>query len=509
MKRPLRILIVVFCFFFMHKAHAQYFEFGKVLGDTSISQSGRLIAQLQNNSYLIASDGGVFRQSYYWHLYKTNNKGDSVFSVTSANLLNFRFITAPQSMTILSSNTYSINSAIIDSGAIKLVRLKCDSIGKNTRTLYNKYPLSQLDSVATTHPELHVKYIPNECFYIYGQSPDAVTNSYVIWKIDTGGKMLWRQDYYDTLTGFEFNLVVLKNKILMTSGAYTTRWTGVRLLWMDTLGNVTKENTVGPPFFIANYNAYFDQHGLAVLPDTSIVMGCDGPWAWFNWPLLLKFKPNLDTAWHRYVQIPRDPKNIDKQHDLVQINKIVVTADSNIAVWWYKSFNDFNSRYTQMLDQYKMDGRNVSRMEVDSVEPYYPMTEGVEPGLNDMIATADNGFAFEGSITTNAPINKSGTYLMKLSNSVVTTLEEPLQNMEGISLYPNPAASSITLHSTNEFQNAEIKIYNLQGQQIQGYSHISGKEFLILRNNAPQGLYILQITTNNKSQTLKFAWQAN
>ena len=228
MKRPLRILIVVFCFFFMHKAHAQYFEFGKVLHDTaSHSEQGRLIYQLPNNDYLIASDGQYFdkKNVYDWiTLYKVKQNGDSVFATSAYKIINTKnptgFIGQAQGITVLNNGKYMLYSSAISSGDLILGRFICDSNGNNPDTFFNKYPLSQLDSVATTHPELHVKYIPNECFYIYGQSPDAVTNSYVIWKIDTSGKMLWRQDYYDTLTGFEFNLVVLKNKILMTSGAY-------------------------------------------------------------------------------------------------------------------------------------------------------------------------------------------------------------------------------------------------------------------------------------------------
>ena len=184
------------------------------------------------------------------------------------------------------------------------------------------------------------------------------------------------------------------------------------------------------------------------------------------------------------------------------------TADSNIAVWWYKSFNDFNSYYVEMLDQYKMDGSSISHVAVDSLEPY--TIGGGKAGLNDMIATSDKGFAFAGSTEVNLQKNIGGTYLLKLSNAIVTAVEEPVQNIGGISLYPNPASNSFMIRNTGgDFQNTTIRIYNMQGQEITSYSHINGKEFSILRNNCKEGLYVLQIIDANKTQTLKFVWQAN
>ena len=496
MKHSLLLVVLLF-FASLHNANAQSFEFGKDLYDTgSHSEQGISMLQLPSNEYLIASDGGIFKKSFYWRLYKTKSTGSVIFSINSPNLLYFRFVTEPQEIVELSPDSYLVHSTIIDSGSIKLVRLICDSNGKNATTLYNKYPLAALDSVEK-NLAINVKYIPNECFYVYGQSPYAPNNSYVIWKIDTSGKMIWRQDYYDTCNGTNFNLTVFKNKLLLTSSIYNARITGARLLWLDLNGNVTKEGTICDPLFPTFQSIYNTQ---VVLPDTSIVMGFyANDWSNFPWPLVIKFNANLDTVWHQRMYFQRATKNIDPSNDATSINKMVATVDNNIGIYWSQNFFDepYGVKDEDNLRTYSSGGNLISKIQI-----YDP--SGITQ-YNDMIATSDKGYAFTGEDEVSS--NQVYSYLLKLKDSLRTGIEVPIYSEGSVSIYPNPATSALTIRSAGEFKNATIKIYNLQGQEVQTYSHITGKEFLISRNNTPQGLYILQIISNNKTQMMKFVWE--
>ena len=515
MKRPL-FLLAFLCFACMHKAHAQYFEFGKVLGDTSVEQGGNLIGQLPDNDYLLQS--GYYLKSTNEIgviFYRTTSKGDIVFSSVVRNTYKRQITGKYWNKTwtynlMLTPNKYLYYSVALDSAKIKLLRVSIDSTGKNSVSSYKEYYIPAMDSGLITNPDLYVKYIPNECFYIYGQSPYAPDSSYVIWKIDTSGKLIWRQDYFDTCNGYNFNLVVLKNKLLLTSRVDNSRINGVlRMLWMDSIGNVTQEKTFSG-------GGSFEQSRLLMLPDTGFVMSFDGgvpsgSFSYFPWPLLVKFNKNLDTVWHQYMSVPRKPGHISNSSDATEILKVTSTVDGNIAVWWHKNFADYDNN-GDMLTCYLLNGTMKSQIGTDSLLWDYESKNSISiGGYYDMMATSDTGFAFttKGIIDT-IPNGKDNTYLIKLSDHfIITSIDQVEKQIDGIKLYPNPSSSFLILNSTDEFQNAEIKIYNLQGQQIQDYSHIKGKDFLISRNNAPQGLYILQIINNNESQTLKFAWQAN
>ena len=493
MKRPLRILVVFLCLVYFHNSYAQSIEFYKYLGDTSINQGGGRILQLPDKGYFILSGNFQAKSKNNGGLifYRTNSKGDTMFSKNFDIPLQLQGW-GPAKFNISADSKFLATYYILDSGFIKFWRFMCDSSGKHPQTLYNKYRIHALDSASITYPEMHVKYVPNECFYIYGQSPYAPDSSYVIWKIDTSGKLLWRQDYFDTFNSSSFNLTVFNNKLLFTSIVANNKLAGVRLVWMDMNGNVIKERSHCQDIF---RNPPSQCNGPTLLPDSSIIMGVYG--ANFNdfpWPQLVKFNTNFDTLWSRRLTLPRGGGITS--NDNTSITKIVATADSGIGVYWYRSFTDYpyGLGYGDNLRTYKANGDTISTIFVFGTN-------------NDIIATSDKGYALTGA--DQAPGNRfNNTFLLKLRRaSLAVGIEEPMEIGEGgISIYPNPAASSITLYTNDEFRNAEIRIYNLQGQLIQGYSHITGKEFLISRNNTPQGLYILQITNTNKTRCLKFAW---
>ena len=73
-----------------------------------------------------------------------------------------------------------------------------------------------------------------------------------------------------------------------------------------------------------------------------------------------------------------------------------------------------------------------------------------------------------------------------------------------LSVYPNPVASSITLQSNLDLQNAQVKIINLLGEEV--FNQWSSNTTLDV-SGLSKGLYILQVKTNNKFLTQKFMKQ--
>ena len=482
---------LIFIFTSFYSAHCQSFEFAKIIGDTTTPQGSVTLKQLNNGDYIIGSEYYV-KPTRGWFLTKTDFKGNSFFSIKAPNM-NVYYVN-PE-VTIVNNNSFLMHSSILDSGFLKLWKLTCDSNGKNSIRTYNKYHIPAFDSISITQPEIHVKYVPNECFYIYGQSPYAPDSSYVIWKLDTSGKLIWRQDYFDTCNGNSFNLTEFKNKLLLTSGIYNNVMSGARLLWLDTMGNVTKENTVSTPLFPPNNET---NNSLIVLSDTSIVMGFDGTeWDISPWPLIIKFNANLDTAWHGYIKIPRAKNNISST-DGTSIKKMVTTVDDNIGIYWYRNFNDapyYSFGVGDDLRTYKSDGTLLSKVFIDSVYRF-----GIS-SYTDMIATSDKGFALTGQGSFS--VTKSGSYLLKLNGFIVTGIDEPIEIGGGITMYPNPGRDMVTINSATQLESANICLYNIQGELIQSHPNFNGYSLTIERNNLPSGLYLLKIQNNKGEQFLK------
>ena len=274
MKQKLFFAAVCFTFFIALSAHAQYLEFNKIFANTISPQTGRVVKQLPDGGYLVASEGQVISPTpqHWLTLYRIDKNGDTIFSKT---ILNKR-ITA-DNIEILKNGKYMVYSNILYGDSIYLGRFLCDSNGKGSYNLFNTYYLSALDSDEVNHSNIGVKYLPNEGFYIYGYSPYAGDSSYILWKLDTMGKIKWRQDYYDTCNGEHFNLTKLKNKqVLLTSTIYNRRMSGFRILLMDTSGNVVVDKKLRDPFLHPFAGYGYSKIQTVEMQDSSIVLAASG-----------------------------------------------------------------------------------------------------------------------------------------------------------------------------------------------------------------------------------------
>ena len=81
---------------------------------------------------------------------------------------------------------------------------------------------------------------------------------------------------------------------------------------------------------------------------------------------------------------------------------------------------------------------------------------------------------------------------------IVTKIEEGLAS-RGNALYPNPTSGSFTIELAEE---SNVNIYNMLGQNVMCQSSISGRQQINLEN-APKGLYFVQIQSENGTEVKK------
>lgn len=94
------------------------------------------------------------------------------------------------------------------------------------------------------------------------------------------------------------------------------------------------------------------------------------------------------------------------------------------------------------------------------------------------------------------------TTQQSVAQSNLNTAPPIQQDIEGLSIYPNPVSSGKTyiyITSKNNF-NKKIDFYNVLGKKIFS-TYLTGKELNI--SNLSKGVYILKITENNTSETRK------
>lgn len=87
-------------------------------------------------------------------------------------------------------------------------------------------------------------------------------------------------------------------------------------------------------------------------------------------------------------------------------------------------------------------------------------------------------------------------YLVTIVNGVTTGIKQP--NNGTISIYPNPATDYVYLNNLKF--NASIEIFDLSGQSIKHIQNVHGS---IDISELEKGMYFLQVSDHQKTETLK------
>jgi hypothetical protein len=107
-------------------------------------------------------------------------------------------------------------------------------------------------------------------------------------------------------------------------------------------------------------------------------------------------------------------------------------------------------------------------------------------------------------------VGETGTYLLDMTVTQAVGIEENEDPANSISLYPNPVSDILNLDFTNCNQKISmIKVYDNFGKEIYSnqISDFSGTVYQILVSNFSNGLYFLNVASENKIFTKKFTIQ--
>lgn len=66
------------------------------------------------------------------------------------------------------------------------------------------------------------------------------------------------------------------------------------------------------------------------------------------------------------------------------------------------------------------------------------------------------------------------------------------------SVYPNPFNSSATIHTSINYKNVSLTIYNFNGQIVKQKTDLSGQIFYLFRENLPKGMYFICLSEENR-----------
>jgi uncharacterized delta-60 repeat protein len=73
-----------------------------------------------------------------------------------------------------------------------------------------------------------------------------------------------------------------------------------------------------------------------------------------------------------------------------------------------------------------------------------------------------------------------------------------IENVENITIFPNPFSDKATLITNVELENAELTVYNSLGKRVRQINNINGHMVVFQRNNLPMGLYFIQFTQGDR-----------
>ena len=113
---------------------------------------------------------------------------------------------------------------------------------------------------------------------------------------------------------------------------------------------------------------------------------------------------------------------------------------------------------------------------------------------------------FGDSLYFSAGYDNAAPSLWRLRNPNLATNEFE-NKVTKIILFPNPTANNLNLKFESNLQNATAKIISITGQTVFEKQNLSGTEYNFDVSNLNSGMYIIQISDENKSYNSKFIKQ--
>ncbi len=84
------------------------------------------------------------------------------------------------------------------------------------------------------------------------------------------------------------------------------------------------------------------------------------------------------------------------------------------------------------------------------------------------------------------------------TDSIITSMPIVYDEEISVKVYPNPFNSTTTFEIQGMNQPVTFELYNIIGEQVKSISDITGKKFIISRENLSNGIYIYKISSKDK-----------
>jgi len=187
-----------------------------------------------------------------------------------------------------------------------------------------------------------------------------------------------------------------------------------------------------------------------------------------------------------------------------KLNLILITCIflTNIVIAQPQWINYTNGNYiSSILEEGNSFwvGTNVGLVKIDKTTGNKIFYNSANSGLPDNGA---NSIAIDGSGTKWIGTTYGGLAAFN-ENGIINSVNEQIEPVEHITVYPNPAHNQLTVIASRAKQS--ISIYNLQGQQVKSIQPKGEcNKYIINVDNLPTGLYILKVSGDKGTELTKF-----
>ena len=115
----------------------------------------------------------------------------------------------------------------------------------------------------------------------------------------------------------------------------------------------------------------------------------------------------------------------------------------------------------------------------------------------------DDSFLLAGTSNSNTMGKRSESFgnndfwIVKLGNK-----EDKLKQLPSLEAFPNPASDYVNVVLGFEYEVGTLSLFDISGRQILSQK-ISNNTIPVSLNQLPQGIYIIDVKTNTKSESIK------
>lgn len=314
--------------------------------------------------------------------------------------------------------------------------------------------------------------VPGSGYILAGSTANIGGNSsdfYVI-RTDLSGTPVWAKTYGGSNDDLCFSMVEAGDGGYVLSGwsqSFSSHET-IFLIKIDSSGNLVWSKNYDEG---VSARAYYISKSIS--DNGFIVSGSSGPYAG-SLPYILKLDANGDSLWTRII----DTNSVLCCAIETMDHGFAGLAWRNNILSLLKTDPNGNSCYSNSIHLISVAGT---------------------PSVS--VKNAFSGAISYTAVGTNFISGAPDGVTKVCSNPA--SVKELSVNSPGISLFPNPFSSELTIRTEELMQNASIVIVNGIGQTVKILHDISGYSTTLQRGGLPAGLYFVRLVRNYKTTTAK------